>query len=200
VNRFKKRPYNKGVMLNRVSSFFLRLSTGPVTIATLAIFLLFVSMVMPRQAAQAKIYTKEAGSPDMSFYYSVDDLNRMAESYGEAGRRAYVRARFTFDVIFPIIYLFFLSTSLSWTLTRALPEGNSGRLLNLFPLFGWLFDLLENISTSIVMLNFPKQLSLIALLAPVFTMLKWFFVGGSFIILVPALFIALWRGRNPRKS
>ena len=85
MNRFKKRPYNKGVMLNRVSSFFLRLSTGPVTIATLAIFLLFVSLVMPRQAAQAKIYTKEAGSPDMSFYYSVDDLNRMRATLKQNG-------------------------------------------------------------------------------------------------------------------
>lgn len=187
-------------MPNRLSSFLYRLTTGPVTLAALVIFLLFVSLVMPKQSAQAKAYTRDAGSPDMSFFYSAGDLYRMADSYGEAGRLAYVYARFTFDVIFPLIYLFFLGTSLSWTLARVLPEGHRGRLLDLFPLFGWLFDLLENLSTSIVLLNFPKQVSLAASLASVFTMLKWFFVGGSFVILVPALFIALWKRRLTRKG
>ena len=187
-------------MLNRLSSLLHRLSSGPVTLTALVIFLLFVSLVMPKQAAQADVYSKGAGSPDMSFFYSADDLYRMAESYREAGRTAYVRARFTFDVIWPIVYLFFLGTCLSWTLARFLPEGNRWRMLNLFPGFGWLFDLLENISTSIAMLNFPKQISLVASLAPVFTMLKWFFVGGSFVILVPALFITLWELRHSRKG
>jgi hypothetical protein len=185
-------------MLNRLSSFLYRFSTSPVTLTALVIFLLFISLVMPKQSAQAKAYTRDAGSPDTSFFYSAGDLYRMAESYGEAGRLAYVYARLTFDVIFPLIYLFFLGTSLSWTLARVLTEGQRGRILNLFPLFGWLFDLLENLSTSIVMLNFPKQVSLAASLASVFTMLKWFFVGGSLVILVSALFIALWKRRLTR--
>jgi len=187
-------------MPSRISSFFHRISHGPVTLFALVIFLLFVSLVLPKQAAQAKTYTRDAGSPDMSFFYTADDLYTMAESYGEAGRLTYVHTRFTFDVIFPLVYLFFLSTSLSWTLARLLPEENRGRLLNLFPLLGWLFDLLENLSTSIVMLKFPEHISLIASLAPVFTMLKWFFVGGSFLILVPALFIPLWINRRTRLS
>jgi len=187
-------------MLSRISSIFQRISHGPVTLVALVIFLLFVSLILPGQAAQAKTYGKEAGSPDMSFYYSADDLYGMAESYGEAGRLAYVHARITFDVVFPLVYLFFLGTSLSWTLARLLPEGNRGRMLNLLPLFGWLFDLLENLSTSIVMLNFPERVSLIASLASVFTMLKWFFVGGSFIILLPALFIAMGRAFSTRQS
>jgi hypothetical protein len=198
--RFGKRPYNKGVMRSRVSSFFQRISHGPVTLVSLVIFSLFVSLVMPGQAEQAKTYTRDAGSPDMSFFYSADDLYGMAESYGETGRLAFVRARFTFDVIFPLVYLFFLGTSLSWTLARLLPEGNPGRLLNLFPLFGWLFDLLENLTTSLVMLNFPVHISLIAALAPVFTMLKWFFVGGSFFILVPAFFTVMGRARRNHQS
>ena len=180
-------------MLTRFSSLLYRISRGPVTLAALIIFLLFVSLVMPKQAAQAETYSKQAVSPDMSFFYSADDLYRMGDLYGETGRAAYVHARFTFDVIWPLVYLLFLGTSISWAFARTLPEGNRWRMLNLFPVFGWLFDLLENISTSIVMLNFPKHIFLVASLAPVFTALKWFFVNGSFIILLSALFIALWK-------
>jgi len=187
-------------MPNRLSSMMYRISRGPVTLAALILFVLFVSLVLPKQAVQAETYSKKAGSPDMSFFYSADDLYRMAESYGEVGRGAYVRARFTFDVIWPLVYVFFLSTSLSWVCARTLPEGNRWRMLNLFPLFGWLFDLLENVSASVVMLNFPKHVFLAGSLAPIFTMLKWFFVSGSFIILLTALFIAVWKRFRSRKS
>ncbi|MCJ7434935.1 MAG: hypothetical protein MUO77_15745 [Anaerolineales bacterium] len=186
-------------MLPRFSLIMYRLARGPVTLAALVIFLLFVSLVMPKQAAQAETYSRDAGSPDMSFFYSADDLYRMADSYGEAGRAAYVRARFTFDVIWPIVYLFFLGTSLSWALVRALSEGNHWRMLNLFPAFGWLFDLLENIAASAVMLNFPSHIPVVDLLTPIFTSIKWFFVGGSFVILVPAFLVAVWRVIQSRK-
>jgi hypothetical protein len=137
--------------------------------------------------------THGAGSPDTSFFYSTDDLYRMADAYGEMGRAAYVRVRFTFDLVWPIVYLFFLGTSLSWSLARALPEGNRLRMLNLFPAFGWLFDMLENIAASAVMLNYPSHTLIVDVLSPVFIFLKWVFIGGSFVILVPAFLAALWR-------
>ena len=185
-------------MPNRISSMLYRISSGPVALAALILFLLFVSLVMPKQSAQAETYSKDAGSPDMSFFYSADDLYHMAEAYEATGRAAYVRVRFTFDLIWPLVYLFFLSTTLSWSLARALPEGNRWRILNLFPVLGWLFDLLENISTSLVMLFFPKPISPIAFLAPIFTMTKWFFVNGSFVILLLAFLLALWKLRPQR--
>lgn len=186
-------------MLTRFSSLIYRLARGPVTLAALIIFLLFVSLVMPKQAAQAETYSRDAGSPDMSFFYSADDLYRMADSYGETGRAAYVRARFTFDVIWPLVYLFFLGASISWSLARALSEGNRWRMLNLFPVLGWLFDLLENIAASVVMLNFPSHVPVAEALTPIFTLIKWFFVGGSFVILVPAFLAAVLRVIRPQK-
>ena len=144
-------------MLPRLSSFFHRISSGSVTLAALVIFSLFVGLILPDQSAQMETITHGAGSPDTSFFYSKDDLYRMADAYGEAGRAAYVRVRFTFDLIWPLVYLFFLGTSLSWSLARALPEGNRWRMLNLFAVFGWLFDMLENIAASVVMLNYPSH-------------------------------------------
>ena len=180
-------------MFSRISSFFHHLSSGPVTLAALVIFSLFVGLILPDQSAQMETITHGAGSPDTSFFYSKDDLYRMADAYGEAGRAAYVRVRFTFDLVWPIVYLFFLGTSLGWSLARALPEGNRWRMLNLFPAFGWLFDMLENIAASAVMLNYPNHTLILDSLTPIFTLIKWFFVGGSFVILIPVFLIAVWK-------
>ena len=61
------------------------------------IFLLFTVLVLPNQTRSAST-GEDIGSPDLSIYYSADDLYRMAEAYGADGRLEYIRVRFTFDV------------------------------------------------------------------------------------------------------
>ncbi len=145
-------------MLNKLSVKLYQFSSGFVTLLGLLIFAVFVAFVLPQQAERAEAVSQGAGSPDMSYFYSSADLYNMAETYGAEGRAAYIRARFTFDLVFPLTYLFFLATSISWVMLRAAPDANSRwRLLNLFPVFGALFDYLENISASVVMLNYPQH-------------------------------------------
>ena len=79
-------------MLLRLSSWIDRVSSGRVTLAALALFLLFMILVLPRQAASAQAAAGGAGSPDTSLLYTTQDLYRFAESYGETGRQAYVQA------------------------------------------------------------------------------------------------------------
>ena len=186
-------------MLKYVSEKMFLLSSGRMTRAALILFAVFIGYVLPDQAAKAATYSGGAGSPDSSFFYSSSDLYQMAETYGAAGRAAYVHARFTFDMIWPLVYLFFLGTAISWSLGRALSAGSPWRFLNLFPAFGWLFDMCENLSTSAVMLVFPKD-TIFASLAPIFTLVKWFFVNGSFLILIPAFLAALWAGRRKDRN
>lgn len=50
-------------------------------------------MLPQQQATRAEQDTGSAKSPDTSLFYTPADLYRMAEAYGEEGRRAYVRAR-----------------------------------------------------------------------------------------------------------
>ncbi len=179
--------------MNKLSQALYHLSSGLVTLAALAVFILFMVFVLPDQAQKAEAVSGGAGSPDTSYFYSRADLERMAEAYGEEGRAAYVYARFTFDLIFPIAYLAFLAASISWLLNKSLPDpGNKWRLLNLFPVFGVFFDYCENIAASVFMTNYPEPSALAGSLAPVFTLLKWFFVNGSFALLMLAGAIALW--------
>jgi hypothetical protein len=150
----------------------------------LALFFLFIIFILPGQSASAKKYSGDAGSPDLSLFYSSSDIYKMAEQFGDAGRRAYVQARFSFDLIFPIVYGFFLITSISWLFGKLTNDTSRLQMLNLIPAAGVLFDFFENISASIVINRFPESSPIFAAFTPFFTFIKWAFVGGSFFILL----------------
>ncbi len=179
------------MLLKRISDWFTKISTGIVTLVCLLIFLVFSGLVLPEQAAKADSYAGEAGSPDTSLFYTSEDLYRFAESYGEEGRTAYIRARFTFDVIWPITYLAFLATAISWLLRKTNLPSSSWGLLNLVPFIGTAFDFIENSMAAIVMARYPQTTIVIDELAGVFTLLKWVFITGSFVLLVISIILIL---------
>jgi hypothetical protein len=180
-------------LVTKLSNLLCRVSTGWAALAAVAIFVLFTALVLPGQASNAAAETGSDVSPDTSFIYTPSDLYEMAEAYGPEGRRAYVRARFTFDLIWPIVYFAFLASTVSWLGARAFGADSYWRLLNLVPVLGVAFDYLENIATSLVMARYPAETPVVVLLAPVFTLVKWVFVGASFAGLVISAVVAAWR-------
>jgi hypothetical protein len=100
--------------VRQLSAWLCRVSNAWVALSAVLIFLLFTALVLPAQSSLAETTSGEAGSPDMSFWYSAGDLYRMAEAYGPSGRAAYVKARFTFDVAWPLVYTLFLCATISW--------------------------------------------------------------------------------------
>lgn len=187
-------------MANRFSGWLHKISSGWLTLASLLIFLSFTALVLPGQATRGQEETGGSGSPDTSFYYSADDLYQMAEEYGQEGREAYVRVRFTFDLVWPLVYTLFLVTSISWLSRRAFSGDSPWQLANLAPILAALFDFLENISTSLVMVRYPDHTAVIDTLAPIFTAVKWILVGISFLLLLASLFMAAWRWRLATRS
>jgi len=127
-------------------------------------------------------------------------IQKMAEEYGEAGREAYIRARFTFDIAWPLVYTFFLVTTISWIYSRTFPPESWWRRANLAPILAMVFDLLENLSTSLVMYRFPERTPVVDSLATVFTSLKWFFVTGSFLLLIGGILVGLRRWYKRRRA
>lgn len=173
----------------RLSKWFHRISTGLVALIALVVFLAFTATVLPNQAQQAAEFSNGADSPDSSFFYSSSDLYASAEAFGETGRTAYVRARWTFDVAWPLVYTAFLVTAISWVFKKAIPLDSKFQLLNLIPVLGMKFDFLENTAASIVMARFPQASPVAAFLAPIFTPVKWLFVNGSFAVLLVGLIL-----------
>jgi hypothetical protein len=100
------------------------------------------------------------------------------------------------------VYTFFLTTAISWLYARAFSTGSRWQRANLAPVLGMLFDYLENLSTSLVMLRYPHQTPVVDWLAPLFTSLKWILILGSFVLLLVGLMVAVWgwmnRGSNTK--
>ncbi len=180
-------------MFLRLSQKLIHFSTGWVVLISTLIFLVFLLFVLPAQSAQ----TDHAASPDTSFFYTADDLYQMAEAYGENGRAAYIRARYSFDVIWPLAYTLFLITATGWLAGKIFQPGSNWRMLTLVPLLGLLLDYLENISAVLVMARYPTRTPIVALLTPVFTLLKWLLVYASFAI--PVVLLVLLGMRAVRK-
>ena len=175
-------------------------STGRVALSALVVFVLFTALVLPDQAGRAETYTGDSGSPDQSFYYVTSDLYHWAEAYGPEGRAAYIRARFTFDLIWPLVYALFLATANSWVNRRAFGADSPWQQTNLVPVLGMIFDYLENASTSLVMIRYPAATPVVDTFASVFTMVKWLFVYGSFLLLLAGTVLGLWQWvRKSRK-
>jgi hypothetical protein len=181
------------MILKKLSNWLQRISIGWVTLSTLVFFLLFIGFILPGQGSRAKVDTGIDRSPDMSFFYSANDLYEIAQAYGEGGRAAYIKARFTFDLIWPLVYMVFLTTTISWIYHQAFKPNSFWQLANLVPVFGMFFDYLENIATSTVMARYPTPTIVVDQLAPVLTLLKWVFVGGSFVLLLIGLVVGTFR-------
>jgi hypothetical protein len=173
--------------MNKLSDWLYTVSTGKIVLLFLVVFIVFTAAVLPGRSNQAERYTGPAGSVDTSFSYSPQELLDTAEAYGEGGRAAYVRARWTFDVAWPMVYTVFLLTASSYLLEKAFSLSGGWRLLNLLPLAAALFDFIENSAASGVMLAYPNRPLIIAWVAAIATPLKWVLVGASFVLLLVGL-------------
>jgi len=172
----------------KFSSWLNKVSVWWVALLFMLLFLTFTVTEVVSQSEISAEYQGDAGSVDLSFWYTADDVFNMAEDYGQEGRDAYILARYSFDVIFPIIYAAFLVTSISFLAGKQFEIGSNWMHLNLVPIAGMILDLFENSFAILIMGAYPEKLVFLASIVPFMTMLKWIFVGGSFLIIFILLF------------
>ncbi len=153
-------------------------------IAVTLLFFVFI-LILPKISEYTFEKTGISEAPDTSFFYKSDDLYNIAERYGESGRQTYVFMRWTFDLLWPIVYTAFL-TAWIWKLSNYLKI----KKIYYVPMIAMMFDYLENIGTTIVFQNYPNKIEIIASITPWMSMLKWTILSGSFIILIVLLIAA----------
>lgn len=180
----------------KLTSWFYRISRGPLLIIASLVFIFFMVLVLPNMAGQLAEVTGVDVSPDTSLIYSSAELYEMAESYGQEGRAYYIYSRFTFDVVWPLAYMFFLVVTISY-LYRDYDIGRPWKMFNLLPLAAGIFDFLENSAASLVMYRYPLETPVVAALAPAFTFIKWVAIGLSFAVLAFGL---LMKGKRYIKN
>ena len=98
------------------------------------------------------------------------------------------------------MYGTFLVTTISWLVKKISLDSTRWYLLNLVPVAGVIFDLLENGMTSLVMNAYPDRLAAAATLASIFTLLKWVFVYGGFAVLIAAFGIWIVQRFKPKRE
>ncbi len=170
--------------MRKINPIFDRPAKGWMALGALVLFLTFSLLTLPVESARAAEYGRGLGSPDTKLFYTGQQLQTMASTYGDEGRAAYIHARFTFDLAFPFVYGLFFLLANSYLLGKTTRSGSGWRLLNLLPCLAVLFDLAENISVSAVMASFPSFNPVVVTLAQIFTPLKWLFVSSSMALSV----------------
>lgn len=131
-------------------------------------FVIFFFIIAPIFTYLTYIVTGTTLSPDTVFFYSVNDLKDIANVYGSYGAILYLFSRLTFDLMFPFVYFSFL-----WMLTRKLSLDSFKPWIKKVLILGVIFDFLENIMVSIVLLGHPFGGDTWYVVASISSMTKW---------------------------
>jgi hypothetical protein len=161
---------------------------------------IFMVLVLPGQAASAGQVAGDSISPDTSFFYSPGDLLQAAEEYGAEGRQAYILARWTFDLIFPLVYIAFLVAGISWFSSNIANPASWIGYTNLLPIVAGVFDYLENTAASLIMAAYPDLISGLPLACAIFSGVKWTLIGASFLAYFGLAGAALYHFVKSRKG
>lgn len=144
------------------------------------VFLAFILWVLPAVSQWGESIGLTQ-SIDTSFGLSADRLWAIAEGYGQPLRQAYLIQRWTFDLVFPLVYGGFLWVSGLYLVKRLKAKDGLKMTLILIPL-GVLFDYVENTLVSLVFMFYPQRIIGLTELAVLMIPVKWFFVMSSMLL------------------
>lgn len=142
--------------------------------ATAGFFALFNLTRVPEKLAKLAGYNGKLKlfTLDSIGYTNPDNLHRLLNVYGEAGRKAYVYESLTLDTAFPVCYSLFMTTATEAVLQKLYPDSNKYRLFTLLPLLTALIDYMENTSHYALIASYPRQPKKLAYLKMTFTTVK----------------------------
>ncbi len=148
----------------------IKLLTSILCVALAIVVLLPLMLSAFREAANTTV------TPDRSFGYGLEALKQIKGQYGHEGTKVYLFTRVTYDLIWPVVYLFFLINVYAFLL-----DGLAGKWLvglKILPFIAVLFDFLENTFCSIYFFNGYISIGLFAVAS---SRIKWYLFFIMFI-------------------
>ena len=145
-------------------------------------FVLFTAGVLPLIANITTNVIGVSESPDTSFNFNVTSLYEILESYGRDGRNFYILMRWTFDVVWPLVYTGFIISLIAYFTKVNTINYHLKRYI--FPLLAILFDYLENTFATIVMVIYPIEIDFISYLLFISSIIKWVTLSIAFLIAI----------------
>ncbi len=145
-------------------------------------------------------FLKQAGVPsslDLQPGFSYKTAYTQIAQYGEEGIRFYNYFQIV-DIIFPLCYGLLFSSIITLIQRKAFEKYNRLLLLNILPLAGALFDLLENFGIFGMIRIYPADFETLACLTSVSGIIKFALIAISLLLIVSGIiyFIIACAGKN----
>lgn len=163
-------------MLSRISDRFHTWAKGWLILSIIASFVLLVNLPLADPALVSI-------SLDGRFAYTPEQAFSAVAAYGDAGRVQMIWIHLG-DFILITLYTSMFGLSISWLFQRGFKLDSRMQKLNLVPVLGGFFDVMENIWIVIMILVFPAQPTVVAWLSTISTM-------GKYILGVPIVLLLL---------
>jgi hypothetical protein len=163
-------------MLTKLSKWLHKMAKGWIILLIIGLFVVFVNLPV----ADPDLISK---SLDGQFGYSPEQAFSAIKTYGEDGREQMVWIHFA-DFILIIVYTSMFCLAISWLFQRSFDPESKAQRMNLVPLLGGLFDVMENIWITILLVAHPAEPKFVAWLATIFTTGKYILGIPIFLLLI----------------
>ena len=166
--------------MTKISKKFHSLARGWIIIAVFVAFVIYIAVTLPilQDAPGGNIE-----SLDTKFFYKPEVAFSTVESYGDA-KNFWIGMYLTWDVITPILYTLAFSLLISWLFQRSFKPESNIQKLNVVPVVGGLFDILENLSVVTLLGTYPSQITAVAWFSTFCTVSKMSFLGVSVLLIL----------------
>jgi len=168
-------------MLRDLSNRLHAHAQGWLILVVIALFVLLINLPLADPALLSR-------SLDGRFGYTASDAFSAVSSYGEDGRLQMIWIHLA-DFILIAVYTAMFSLGISWLFQRGFKPVSRVQTLNLVPILGGIFDVLENIWIMALILVYPTQPRIVGWLATTSTMAKY----GMGVIILALLAFGLVR-------
>ena len=148
-------------------------------IVSMVLFGLFMALVLPYFAALMAPY---GDGPDTMLVFNLCPYYTARTNFGEEGRRLYIILRWTFDVVWPIVYTFFYAMAIGYL--GKITNDKIGYKWLLVPTIAVVFDFVENTFATIFMASYPNRINWAVHSLIIASTIKWIFVGGSMLVIL----------------
>lgn len=177
--------------MNTLSAWLYRISSGYTIAVAIALYGVFLVLVMAPESEIVKTYAGDWGSPDGHLFYTPDEFYAQLSGWGDAGRTHYVDFRLGLDPVWALVYTAFLVTITSVALRYAFAADDARRLLNLVALLPMLADLAENALGMALISSYPERLDWLAWITTATSGFKWTTLTIAHVIMLYAMGAAL---------
>lgn len=147
----------------------------------------------------------QSHAPDLALFdlsptgYSYEHAASLLQELGLEGRQIYLTRQLPLDFIYPGLFAISYSLFLLWLFSKGFKENAKIFSLAFIPVFGGVFDYLENICIIIMLKTFPTTSLMLVKISSTFTLLKGIFTTLFFILLFVGIGAALLKNFKAKK-